>query len=576
MAMAADEEDDRIPPIYREIEKEAGVEQYTTKQVKEAFGQEREGWRQALEQELISFREKETFSVLPEEERAQLRPWEIYPMQIVAGIKPADATGVRRMRARGVVCGNFEPDGGEPTYCSNLDIASLRATLALATKRKWSVGALDISVAFLNANLPIGHKRVVVRPPALMVQYGLVAPNELWVAHKAIYGLRSSPKAWSDHRDQTLAELTFETKATGELKLVQSYADPAVWTIVDDNGEIHGYMLSYVDDFLFVGNDDVIAALQGKIASIWKVSVQETISQKTPGTLRYLSIDVTIDKKGTTSLSQAGYCSELLEKWGMDQCKGTNSINLDKETVEDYEVEEELGEDEKPLLADVRLAQKMSGGLLWLASRTRPDIAFAVSRVASLAASRPKQSLCFGKKVLRYLAASRTLALEYAPQAADQSRYPVEVHVETFADASLEDVGSQTGVATFVSGYLVDWRSVRQQVVAFSTCEAEVNSLAMGECMQAAVVTTLESMGVRCHSTLYGDNTAANQVAEARGTWRTRSLSTKVNALRTRVQRGLLELQFVATKEQRADGLTKCGGVIPNKLMREHFGLALV
>ena len=116
MAMAADEEDDRIPPIYREIEKEAGMEPYTTKQVKEAFGQEREGWRQALEQELISFREKETFTVLPDEERAELRPWEIYPMQIVAGIKPADATGVRRMRARGVVCGNFEPDGGEPTY----------------------------------------------------------------------------------------------------------------------------------------------------------------------------------------------------------------------------------------------------------------------------------------------------------------------------------------------------------------------------------------------------------------------------------------------------------------------------
>ena len=103
--------------------------------------------------------------------------------------------------------------------------------------------------------------------------------------------------------------------------------------------------------------------------------------------------------------------------------------------------------------------------------------------------------------------------------------------------------------------------------------EAEVNALAMGEAMNAAVVSTLESMGVRCHSRLYGDNTAANQVAEARGTWRTRSLSTKVNALRTRVQRGLLDLQFVSTKEQRGDGLTKCGGVIHNKLMREQCGL---
>ena len=376
--MTADEADDMVPPVYREIEKEAGMEPYSTKQVREAFGEEREGWRQALEAELISFREKETFTVLPDEERLGLKPWEIYPMQIVAGIKPADATTVRRKKARGVVCGNFEPDGGEPTYCSNLDIASLRATLALATQKKWALGALDISTAFLNASLPIGHKRVVVRPPALFVQYGLVAPNELWVAHKAVYGLRVSPKAWSDHRDETLAETSFTVQgASGgtvadaapvTLHLVQSYADPAVWTIVDDEGETYGHMLSYVDDFLIASTPEVISALQAKIASIWKISLQDIISQDSPGTLRYLSIDVTVDASGKTSLSQAGYCGELLEKWGMDQCKGVNSINLDKETLEDFEANsfgsEELDEDEKPLLADVRLAQKMSGGLL--------------------------------------------------------------------------------------------------------------------------------------------------------------------------------------------------------------------
>ena len=273
-----DDNDDNVPPIYRDIEKESGMEPYTTKQVKEAFGQEREGWRQALEQELISFKEKGVFHVLTDDERLGLKPWEIYPMQIVAGIKPADATGVRRKKARGVVCGNFEPDGGEPTYSSTLDIASLRATVALAAKKGWALGALDISVAFLNAYLPIGHKKVVVRPPSLMVQYGLVAANELWVAEKAIYGLRSSPKAWADHRDKTLSEMTFTVEGLGELKLIQSYADPAVWTIVDENGEVHGHLLSYVDDFFFASTPTVISALQAKIANTWEVSFQDTIS----------------------------------------------------------------------------------------------------------------------------------------------------------------------------------------------------------------------------------------------------------------------------------------------------------
>eukprot|EP00959_Pyramimonas_sp_CCMP1952_P157034 3283951-Pyramimonas_sp.AAC.1 len=57
----------------------------------------------------------------------------------------------------------------------------------------------------------------------------------------------------------------------------------------------------------------------------------------------------------------------------------------------------------------------MAGGLLWLASRTRPDIAYAVSRVASIATTRPLTSLCFGKKVLRYLSSTRRMGLYYLP-----------------------------------------------------------------------------------------------------------------------------------------------------------------
>ena len=113
-------------------------------------------------------------------------------------------------------------------------------------------------------------------------------------------------------------------------------------------------MLSYVD-FLFASIPTVISELQAKIAD--KVSFQDTISASTPGTIKYLSLGITYDKYGKTSLGQVGYTSELLEKWGMDKAKGTNSINLDKETMEDYQVEEELGDDEKPLLGDVRRAQ---------------------------------------------------------------------------------------------------------------------------------------------------------------------------------------------------------------------------
>ena len=251
----------------------------------------------------------------------------------------------------------------------------------------------------------------------------------------------------------------------------------------------------------------------------------------------------------------------------MDSCKGTNSINLDKE---EFDVGAQDEEENYPgRESDVKLAQKLNGGLMWLATRTRPDIAYAVSRVGSAVTTHPKTAIVYGKKILRYLAASRKCGLVYEPRQDEDT----DIMVETFADASLDDLRTTTGVVTYVGGALVDWRSTKQQVGAFSTCEAEVNALAMGEAMNGALVATIESMGRRCKAILYGDNQAANQISESRGTWKTRSLSVKVTAIRTRIRRGLLDLRYVGTKQQRADGLTKCGGVDHNRTMREHFNL---
>ena len=100
-----------------------------------------------------------------------------------------------------------------------------------------------------------------------------------------------------------------------------------------------------------------------------------------------------------------------------------------------------------------------------------------------------------------------------------------------------------------------------------------MNSLATGESMASSLGATLESMGLRCHQSLYGDNQAANHIADSRATWRTRALSNKVHAFRSRRERGLLNLQYVQSAEMRADGLTKAGGPTFYKRIREHFGL---
>ena len=50
----------------------------------------------------------------------------------------------------------------------------------------------------------------------------------------------------------------------------------------------------------------------------------------------------------------------------MEKASGTGSINLDKESFDDF-AGAATGDEEEPALSDVRLAQRMAGGLLWLA-----------------------------------------------------------------------------------------------------------------------------------------------------------------------------------------------------------------
>ena len=580
-----DPDDDMVPPIFREIQRQSGLEIVPMKEVKNAYGSDREEWRQALENELNSFYTSGTFREATPTERREVYPSDILPMQVVAGRKPPDETGYKRKKARGVVCGNFEEDqGNEVTFTANLDASSFRAALATAAHNDWSIAVMDVSTAFLNADLPIGHKKVIVRPPAIFVHYGLVPAGTLWVAEKAVYGLRVSPKAWADKRDDDMSNVTVYID-NHTYRLVQSDADPAVWNIVGETEWlIQGYVLTYVDDFMIIGSDATVEGVRTALRSLWTTSDQPTISRTSPGKVKYLSIDVEYRSDGSITLSQHAYTRELLEKWGMKDCKGNRAINLGKEEFlefDDYlpDDAEGTGEKAEPELKDVRMAQRMAGGLLWLSSRTRPDISFGVSRVAALATKNPTLSLIIGKKILRYLAFSSRYGLVYPkgagsdPEYHDDDKKILAAKLDTYADASVDDVSTQTGVAQYLWECMVDWRSIRQQAIAGSTAEAEVNALATGELVNSSLKATLETMGIAVRSTLFGDNQAANQISTGRGTWKTRALSQKVNGIKSRTSRGLLRLEYIETALMRADGLTKHGGPQHAERVRGHFGL---
>ena len=133
---------------------------------------------------------------------------EILPGKVVMVKKPI-GNGTHLKKGRVVVCGNFQQvQPGEETCANTPSFPMLRTLISLASLQGWAVASWDVSTAFLYAQLPEDHI-VYCRPPNALVRLGLVQPGVVWKLNKALYGLRTSPKAWEEERDEKLQNLTW-------------------------------------------------------------------------------------------------------------------------------------------------------------------------------------------------------------------------------------------------------------------------------------------------------------------------------------------------------------------------------
>ena len=127
---------------------------------------------------------------------------------------------------------------------------TLRTLLALSRNNNWIVKTGDISVAFLHAS--IANSNLYMMPPR---EFYNPTDGFVWKLNEAIYGLRSSVKAWQNHLCDVLQQL----------KLERSSADPNIYMTPTRDC----YVLVYVDDLLFLGQqqtaDKLFAAIQQQL-----------------------------------------------------------------------------------------------------------------------------------------------------------------------------------------------------------------------------------------------------------------------------------------------------------------------
>ena len=137
-----------------------------------------------------------------------------------------------------------------------------------------------------------------------------------------------------------------------------------------------GLVLCYVDDMLLLKEtDEVQKGLIAHLRSLWKMSTEVELTEETPMTFIGLELK---REKGSRDLQvhQQTFVRQLLAKYGLDKLsKPLTAVQMP--------LPEE--KDTPPTAAELKVIQAHAGEFNWLATRTRGDIAYYTSIIASAA-----------------------------------------------------------------------------------------------------------------------------------------------------------------------------------------------
>ncbi|CAI7912440.1 unnamed protein product [Closterium sp. NIES-54] len=311
----------------------------------------------------------------------------------------------------------------------------------MAANRGWRVKQMDITTAFLNG--------IILEELYMLQPEGLDdGSSRVCRLKKAIYGLKQAPRAWYHKLEETLLAGGFK----------KSECDHSLFLLQEKEQFL--MLLVYVDDILlFSESSAMIEHVEEMLEMQFKCSKMGDVKY-------YLGMHVERDlDKGVLRLHQRKYCEGLAEKYGL-QDRGKPATPLPSGfTVEPCADEEVVGE------SDRKLFHSMVGALNYAANHTRPDIAFATSRLASVVSRPSHEQLEAAKRLVRYVTATASVGLEYSAVrqrlqrgAADLSKG--EMLLTCYTDASFNSVKADgTSIGGYVclfGGGAVSWRRFKK------------------------------------------------------------------------------------------------------------------
>ena len=280
---------------------------------------------------------------------------------------------------------------------------------------------------------------LILGPPALFTEKGYMAPDDFFVPQRAVYGLRRSPRLWGTCRDETMESFQIEAedsrggKRKFHLRALQS--EPNLWRVLeifDESQVLWGLVMTYVDDVFICSSHSILEAIKEKFQETWKTSTPEYVSEHP---IRFLGMEVSKrkaegGKREEWYVTQRSYIKDLIEKSEEKVKERKIPVTRDQAHIE--------APASTPTLEEVRGAQKCVGEVLWLLTRSRPDLMYGVSRMGSNVLKNPVKVMELGDQIKGYLKRTQDEGFRY------QVDFKDEIVLQAYSDASFSPEGSES------------------------------------------------------------------------------------------------------------------------------------
>ena len=460
-----------------------------------------------------------------------------------------------KFKARYCVRGDRQTHGIDyfETYAPVVQWSTVRLLLTLVLSKNWVTKQVDYTNAFAQATL---KEEVYIDPPKGF-HFG-DGKDKVLKLIKSLYGLKQAPLQFYEKLSEGLIERGF----------TQSALDPCLFM------KQEMICVVYVDDTIIAGPDSEKIEELITDLGVSNSEKQHTFTLRDEGEVGdFLGIQIERSTKGF-ELSQPGLINKVLEETGMTDCNPSKTpaatvplhIDSDGESFQeswDYAT--------------------VVGMLMYLATNSRPDVAYAVNQCARFTHCPRNSHALAVKRVVRYLQGTKEKGLIMNPRG--------DFNVDCYVDADFaglwksEDptdpisVKSRTGYIVTFMGCPLTWLSKLQSQIALSTMEAEYIALstamreiiAVREVLKEIYTIVLtedeKKLAFRTVSTafeplpqsrVHEDNEACLKFAQTKKmNPRTKHIAIPYHFFHSKIKDLEIKVVSCATKDQLADQFTK-------------------